>query len=222
MRRRIKRALRGKGGLGREIKGNWMRVGTSLLPEGSKNWSIAGTFFLLLTGTQVFIDRRGEKIAPAEIDGILLSHKAVAEAVCFGVPDEMFGQEIHAAVVLKQGSKVTEKELQSYIAEKVAKFKIPKKVNVVGMPKGLTDRFILQRKFRRLPRGRYKEPKSVKPSLSRKQNCKCMRIAENLKNIVQFACDYCLFRHAWSYVITNDQSRADSDSIPFATNEIFE
>jgi len=113
-----------------------MRVGTSLLPEGSKNWSIAGTFFLLLTGTQVFIDRRGEKIAPAEIDGILLSHKAVAEAVCFGVPDEIFGQEIHAAVVLKPGSKVTEKELQSYIAEKVTKFKVPKKVNFVCYRKG--------------------------------------------------------------------------------------
>ena len=76
----------------------------------------------------MLIPCRGEKIAPVEIDGILLSHKAVSEAVCFGVPDEMFGQEIHAAVVLKQGSEVTEKELQSYIAEKAAKFKVPKKV----------------------------------------------------------------------------------------------
>jgi acyl-CoA synthetase (AMP-forming)/AMP-acid ligase II len=91
---------------------------------------------LSLPGTQVFIDFSGENIAPVEIDGILLSHKAVAEAVCFGVPDEIFGQEIHAAVVLKQGSKVTEKELQSYVAEKVTKFKVPKKVVSFGYRKG--------------------------------------------------------------------------------------
>ena len=71
---------------------------------------------------------RGEKIAPVEVDGILLSHESVSEAVCFAVPDEMYGQEIHAAVVLKQGKQVIEKELQEYIGTKVAKFKIPKKV----------------------------------------------------------------------------------------------
>jgi acyl-CoA synthetase (AMP-forming)/AMP-acid ligase II len=71
----------------------------------------------------------GENIAPVEIDGIMLSHKDVAEAVSFGVPDEMYGQEIHAAVVLKANAHVTEKELQKYIATKVAKFKVPKKVS---------------------------------------------------------------------------------------------
>jgi acyl-coenzyme A synthetase/AMP-(fatty) acid ligase len=74
------------------------------------------------------VDCRGEKIAPVEIDGILLSHPAVAEAVCFGVPDGMYGQEIHAAVVFKQGKSVKEQELQKWVDEKVAKFKIPKKV----------------------------------------------------------------------------------------------
>lgn len=48
----------------------------------------------------------------------------------------MFGQEIHAAVVLKQGSNVTEKELQSYVADKAVKFKVPKKVIVGSYGKG--------------------------------------------------------------------------------------
>ena len=48
--------------------------------------------------------------------------------MCFAVPDEMYGQEIHAAIVIKQGQKTTEKELQEYVAKKAAKFKIPKKV----------------------------------------------------------------------------------------------
>jgi len=85
--------------------------------------------YVIITGRiKELIIRGGENIAPVEIDGILLSHKDVAEAVCFGVADAIFGQEIHAAVVLKQGSTVTEKELQSYIAEKVTKFKVPKKI----------------------------------------------------------------------------------------------
>jgi oxalate---CoA ligase len=58
-----------------------------------------------------------------------LSHEAVAEAVCFAVADEMYGQDIHAAVVLKKGKEVKEKELQDYVGTKVVKFKIPKKVN---------------------------------------------------------------------------------------------
>jgi len=63
-----------------------------------------------------------------EVDGILLSHEAVSEAVCFAVPDELYGQEIHAAVVLKQGKHVKEKELQEYVGKNATKFKIPKKV----------------------------------------------------------------------------------------------
>jgi oxalate---CoA ligase len=63
-----------------------------------------------------------------EVDGVMLSHKDVAEAVSFGVPNEMYGQEIHAAVVLKANANVTENDLQKYIATKVAKFKVPKKV----------------------------------------------------------------------------------------------
>lgn len=87
-----------------------------------------GKYFLSSFFERQNVNCRGEKIAPVQIDGILLSHKAVSEAVCFAVPDEMFGQEIHAAVVLKQGFNVTEKELRSYVAEKVVKFKVPKKV----------------------------------------------------------------------------------------------
>lgn len=63
-----------------------------------------------------------------EVDGVMLSHKDVAEAVSFGVPDDMYGQEIHAAVVLKSDAQVSEKQLQEYVRSKLAKFKIPKKV----------------------------------------------------------------------------------------------
>jgi acyl-CoA synthetase (AMP-forming)/AMP-acid ligase II len=98
-----------------------------------------------------------------EIDGILLSHPSVAEAVCFAVPDEMYGQDIHAAVVPAQGKQVNEKELQEFLATKIAKFKVPKKVYLL---RAVLIRFISPMKFQRRRRGKFKEQKLVRPSLN--------------------------------------------------------
>ncbi|CAG61482.1 uncharacterized protein GVI51_K06699 [Nakaseomyces glabratus] len=98
--------------------------------------------FLVLTGRiKELINRGGEKISPIELDGVMLSHPKVDEAVCFGVPDEMYGQVVHAAVVLKKGEKMTYDELTAYMQDKVAKFKIPAKVYFVEtLPKTATGK----------------------------------------------------------------------------------
>ncbi|KAH8548314.1 hypothetical protein BGW37DRAFT_431169 [Umbelopsis sp. PMI_123] len=93
--------------------------------------------YLILTGRiKELIIRGGENISPLEIDGVLLAFPKAAEAICFGVADEMLGQEVHAAVVLKkqyenEDPKKIEKELQEFAAAKLVKFKIPKRVYVV-------------------------------------------------------------------------------------------
>jgi acyl-coenzyme A synthetase/AMP-(fatty) acid ligase len=105
-----------------------------------------------------------------EIDGILLSHPAVAEAVCFAVPDEMYGQEIHAALVVKQGQQVKEKELQEFVGKKAAKFKIPKKVFLYRI---VTDSsFILRRKYLRPRLERCRGQRLVRHSLNQRRNCR--------------------------------------------------
>ncbi|KAG1472745.1 hypothetical protein G6F56_001354 [Rhizopus delemar] len=100
--------------------------------------------YLILTGRiKELINRGGEKISPIELDGTLLSHPAIAEAVSFGVPDEMYGQEVHAAVVLKSGvsEKGIEREIQSFCQSKMAKFKVPKRIYVTDvMPKTATGK----------------------------------------------------------------------------------
>jgi acyl-CoA synthetase (AMP-forming)/AMP-acid ligase II len=98
--------------------------------------------YLILTGRiKELINRGGEKISPIELDSIMLSHPKIAEAVSFGVPDDMYGQEVHAAVVLKPGVQTTEKELQQYCAEKMAKFKVPKRFYITDvMPKTATGK----------------------------------------------------------------------------------
>jgi oxalate---CoA ligase len=88
--------------------------------------------YLSLTGRiKELINRGGEKIGPREIDEVLLSHPAVAEAVAFGVPHATWGEEVAAAVVLKESRPATEAELIAFCKERLADFKRPKKFYII-------------------------------------------------------------------------------------------
>jgi oxalate---CoA ligase len=85
--------------------------------------------YLFLTGrASDFINRAGEKISPLEVDRVLITHPAVAEAVTFSMPHEKFGEEIAAAVVLRPRSLVTEGQLQHFAAERLAVHKLPRRI----------------------------------------------------------------------------------------------
>jgi acyl-CoA synthetase (AMP-forming)/AMP-acid ligase II len=86
--------------------------------------------YLTLTGRiKELINRGGEKIAPREIDEVLLSHPAVAEAVAFGVPHPTWGEEVAAAVVLRSPER--ESDILAFCKERLADFKCPRKLYVV-------------------------------------------------------------------------------------------
>jgi acyl-CoA synthetase (AMP-forming)/AMP-acid ligase II len=85
--------------------------------------------YLMLTGRlKELINRGGEKISPLEVDAALLEHPAVAEAVSFAAPDAKYGEEVHAAVVLK--GKATPEEIQAFCRDRLADFKVPKVIHV--------------------------------------------------------------------------------------------
>jgi acyl-CoA synthetase (AMP-forming)/AMP-acid ligase II len=96
--------------------------------------------YLTLVGRiKELINRGGEKISPLEIDAVLLSHPAVAEAATFGSPDAKYGEEVHAAVVLR--GEATAQELQAHCAARLADFKVPKVLHLVKeLPKGPTGK----------------------------------------------------------------------------------
>ena len=98
--------------------------------------------YLFLTGRlKEQINRGGEKISPLEIDEVLIGHPAVAEAVTFAIPHEKLGEEIGAAVVLAEGREATESELRDYLRERLAPFKVPRRiVFVTEIPKGATGK----------------------------------------------------------------------------------
>ena len=104
--------------------GEWFRTGDQgvLDAEG----------YLRLTGRlKELINRGGEKIAPREIDEMLLAHPAVSEAVAFGMPHATWGEEVAAAVVLREGEAAGEASVLAFCRERLAEFKCPKKIFVV-------------------------------------------------------------------------------------------
>jgi len=98
--------------------------------------------YLSLTGRlKEIINRGGEKISPREIDELLMDHPAVAQVVCFGMPHPKLGEEVAAAVVLREGQSASERELQAFVAQRVAEFKVPRKILLLDeIPKGATGK----------------------------------------------------------------------------------
>jgi fatty-acyl-CoA synthase len=74
------------------------------------------------------IIRGGENVYPREIEEFLYSHPAVADVQVVGVPDERFGEEIMAWVIVREGATIDERELREYCQGKIAHYKIPRYV----------------------------------------------------------------------------------------------
>jgi O-succinylbenzoate-CoA ligase len=101
-----------------------------------------GYFFIVDRKSDMII-RGGENIYPREIDEVLYQHPAVAAAATIGIPDQLYGEEVAAFVVMKDGSKVSEEELISYCTEKLADYKCPKSIRIVkDIPKGPTGKLL--------------------------------------------------------------------------------
>ena len=98
--------------------------------------------YLRLTGRlKELINRGGEKISPLELDTVIMDHPAVAQVVTFAVPHDKLGEDIAAAVVLREGAACDERELRAFVGSRVADFKVPRKILFVSeIPKGATGK----------------------------------------------------------------------------------
>ena len=146
------------------IKGDNVTNGYENNPEANKqsfvnDWFRTGDegFFdedgyLKISGRlKEIINKGGEKISPLEVDNILMDFPPIDQALCFGYKDKMLGEDIAVAIKLKEYKSCTEDDIKSYANEKLAKFKIPKKIFIVeDIPKGATgklQRIGLAKKF---------------------------------------------------------------------------
>ena len=112
----------------------WFRTGD----EGY----IDGDGYVFLTGRlKELINRGAEKVAPAEVEDVLLRHPAIAEAVVFALPHRRLGEEVGAAVVLAPGAIASEKELRTHVSQAMADFKVPRRfIFMEALPKGPTGK----------------------------------------------------------------------------------
>ncbi len=98
--------------------------------------------YLTITGRlKEIINRGGEKISPREVDEIIMEHPAVHQCVTFGMPHDMLGEEVAAAIVLKEGAACDDRELRQFAAVRLADFKVPKKILILKeIPVGATGK----------------------------------------------------------------------------------
>jgi len=110
-------------------------------------------FFYIVDRKSDMIIRGGENIYPREIDEVLYQHPAVAAAATIGVPDQLYGEEVAAFIVLKERREATEEELIAFCRARLADYKCPKTVRFVKeIPKGPTGKLLkreLANKFAR-------------------------------------------------------------------------
>jgi len=106
---------------------------------GDQGYLDADGYLHLVARIKELINRGGEKISPREIDEVLLTHPAVAEAVCFGVPHGTWGEEVAAAVVLRDAA--SEADLLAYCRERLADYKRPKQIHITdAIPRTATGK----------------------------------------------------------------------------------
>ena len=103
------------------LEGGWLHTGDAGLVDADGDVTLAGRY-------KEMIRRRGENIAPGEVEDALLGHPAVAAAAAFGVPSELSEDEVVAAVVLRGGQAVGEDELRRFAARSLAPYKVPSRV----------------------------------------------------------------------------------------------
>ena len=117
---------------------------------GDIGYRDADGFFYIADRKSDMIIRGGENIYPREIDDVLYTHPAVAHAAVIGVPDELYGEEVAAFIVLKEGAQTTADEIVGFCREHLADFKCPKTVHFVDdIPKGPTGK-LLKRELAKL------------------------------------------------------------------------
>ena len=136
------------------LRGPGVMAGYANNPDANRTSFINGWFrtgdngkidrdgYLFITGRlKEIINRGGQKISPREIDEVLGTHPAVANAVAFAIPDNRLGEDVAAAVVLRPGYAATEIEIRNHAADRIAQYKVPRRVVFLDeLPKGPTGK----------------------------------------------------------------------------------
>ena len=133
------------------MKGYWNlpeATKATITPDGWLNTGDVGRvdqdgYFYIVDRTKDLIIRGGYNVYPREIEEVLYEHPAVAEAAVIGIPHDALGEEVGAAVALKEGQSADPDELREYVKARVAAYKYPRQLWLVdALPKGSTGKLL--------------------------------------------------------------------------------
>ena len=102
----------------------WLHSGDLACKDENGNYRITGRL-------KDMIIRGGANIYPKEIEEFIYTHPAVQDVQVIGVPDEKYGEEAMACIILKEGETLTEEEMHDYIVSRLARHKVPKYIRFV-------------------------------------------------------------------------------------------
>jgi len=125
------------------LRGGWLYTGdVARMDEDG--------FFYIVQRKKDLIIVSGFNVYPNEVEDVLFTHQAVAEAAVIGVPDEYRGEAVKAFIVLKEGAGVTTDELLEHCQANLAKYKVPSSINLVdSLPKSAVGK-VLRRELREM------------------------------------------------------------------------
>lgn len=122
------------------VQGGWMHTGDAGYMDGKG-------YVYIVDRVKDMIVRNAFNVYPREIEELLFTHPAVAEAAVVGVPDPTHGEEIAALITLKPGAEATENEIRDWAKERIAAYKYPRIVKFGEIPKGPTGK-VLKREIK--------------------------------------------------------------------------
>jgi acyl-CoA synthetase (AMP-forming)/AMP-acid ligase II len=112
----------------------WFRTGDQGMTDADGYVTVTGRL-------KEIINRGGEKISPREVDDVLMDHPAIAQVVTFAMPHDKLGEEVAAAVVLRDGADAGEADIRAFADSRLAPFKVPRRIVILAeIPKGATGK----------------------------------------------------------------------------------
>jgi fatty-acyl-CoA synthase len=141
------------------MKGYWNRPEATAAAVDVEGWFHTGDVGYVDSDGFLFVADRikdmvitgGENVYPAEVESVLYTHPDVADVAVIGLPDERWGESVTAVVVLKAGSSLTLEELRAFAGERLARYKLPSRLELVDVlprnPAGKVLKFSLRDQF---------------------------------------------------------------------------
>jgi long-chain acyl-CoA synthetase len=133
------------------MKGYWNRPDATAAAIDADGWFHTGDlarvdddgYFFIVDRSKDMIIRGGYNVYPREIEEVLYEHPAVREAAVVGVPDDLLGEEVGAAIALTPGAQADTATIQDFVKDRVASYKYPRRIWFVDeLPKGPTGKIL--------------------------------------------------------------------------------